>query len=518
VADDNTPDPQALIKLARQTLTSSDRRKRYRKIDFLDTSFWYRTQLEFFAAGSSGLHQRLLYGGNQSGKTLSCAAEVAWHATGQYPDWWTGKRFNKPLRIWVIGESGQLVRDTIQKKLCGDDEFGTGMIGLESFGKKPVMVPGGTGAIDTLFVRHETDGITDGTTSITFKSFEMRREKLQSESVDLIWIDEKPSEDIYSELLARTSATDGHIIVSFTPVGAGGASGVTYKFLSEPSSDRAVFRIRSEEVKHISEARREELSESYSDAERETRMEGTPQLGSGPVFPIELLPGLTKPIYEQMDIPPFARLIVGIDFGFSHPFAAALIAWDHSTGHIWVIDSFRMTKSSAQYHVSRIFGMCKGLRIPTSYPHDGHTHDKGSGKSLAEQYRQFGANMLPSFAVNHGTKNFSIEPGLEEIRELMFAGKLTIGSQNTELIEEMRNYHRDDNYKIVPQRDDLVSALRYAIMMKRSGKALSECSGIGYGNLPLARQVPDRSGRSAQQFARGTMHNSDFDVFSGEPL
>jgi hypothetical protein len=40
------------------------------------------------------------------------------------------------------------------------------------------------------------------------------------------WCDEKPPMDVYSELLARTSASDGHIIVSFTPIGSSGAEGV----------------------------------------------------------------------------------------------------------------------------------------------------------------------------------------------------------------------------------------------------------------------------------------------------
>src|SRR5207248_9232655 len=104
---DETPDPQALIKLARQTLSSSERRKRYRRIDFLDSAYWYPTQLHFFAAGSSGLHQRLIYGGNQTGKTLSAAFEVALHMSGDYPNWWTGKRFTKPIRVWAVGEIGR---------------------------------------------------------------------------------------------------------------------------------------------------------------------------------------------------------------------------------------------------------------------------------------------------------------------------------------------------------------------------------------------------------------------------
>jgi phage terminase large subunit-like protein len=510
---EDSPDPQALIRLVRRTQSSAERRKRYRRIDFLDTAYWYPTQLAFFAAGSTGVHQRLIYGGNQSGKTLSCAAEVTWHLTGAYPDWWTGKRFDKPIRVWAVGESGQLVRDTLQKKLCGDQEFGTGIVPLESFGKKPVMVPGGTGAIDTMFVTHQTDGVADGTSSLTFKSFEMRREKLQGETIDLIWIDERPSEDIYSELLARTSASDGHVIVSFTPIGEGAAAGVTYKFLSEPSSDRAVFRIASSEVKHISEARREELSSSYSDAEREARVEGTPQLGTGPIFPLELLPTIVKSFDPDLDIPSYARWCVGIDFGFGHPFAAVLIAWTPDLGQIWVIDSFRMERSSALYHVQRIHNMTRGLRIPVAWPHDGAQHDKGSGLTLSMQYKNFGANMMSGHAVNHGTKTNAVEPALEEMREMMFGGRLTIAGHNHELLDEMRNYHRDENFKIVKQRDDLVSALRYAIMMRRGGKMLIECQGIGYGNMPYARQQYAHT----TQYAAGTAGHpdGDFDVWTG---
>src|ERR1019366_7877858 len=38
---DDAPDPQRLLKLARQTLSSAERRRKYSRIDFMDTAFGY---------------------------------------------------------------------------------------------------------------------------------------------------------------------------------------------------------------------------------------------------------------------------------------------------------------------------------------------------------------------------------------------------------------------------------------------------------------------------------------------
>jgi len=172
-----------------------------------------------------------------------------------------------------------------------------------------------------------------------------------------------------------------------------------------------------------------------------------------------------------------------------------------------VIDSFRMERSSALYHVQRIHSMTRGLRIPIAWPHDGNQHDKGSGLPLSKQYANFGAQMMPSHAVNHGTKTNSVEPALQEIRELMFSSKLKIAPHNAELLEELRNYHRDEDFRIVKQRDDLVSAMRYAVMMRRGGKPVSDCDGVGYGAMPLARQRRESSSNG------GMASGTDFDLF-----
>src|SRR5262245_19009248 len=60
----------------------------------------YLKQAEFHGAGARH-RERLLMAGNRIGKTLCGAAETAFHLTGDYPDWWVGKRFDRPVRAWA---------------------------------------------------------------------------------------------------------------------------------------------------------------------------------------------------------------------------------------------------------------------------------------------------------------------------------------------------------------------------------------------------------------------------------
>ena len=125
--------------------------------------------------------------------------------------------------------------------------------------------------------------------------------------------------------------------------------------------------------------------------------------------------------------------------------------------------------------------------------------------------------MLDKWATNHGTSHFNVEPALEEIRTMMFTGKLTIAGHNHELLEEMRGYHRDDSFRLVKIRDDLVSAFRYAVMSRRFGKPLADYDGIGIGNMPLAGQRSANRTDPRNKFARGTALHPDgeFNLFTG---
>src|ERR1035441_9711521 len=75
------------------------RRTARRKLltDFPDTGplrrELYQKHLEFFAAGP-GYRERLMLAANRVGKTEGVGGyELTLHLTGQYPDWWVGRRF-----------------------------------------------------------------------------------------------------------------------------------------------------------------------------------------------------------------------------------------------------------------------------------------------------------------------------------------------------------------------------------------------------------------------------------------
>lgn len=178
--------------------------------------------------------------GNQLGKTRAGGAEWAMHLTGRYPDWWAGKVFDRPVRLWAAGVTGEGTRDNPQRVLVGPPqqqaEWGTGMIPADAIAGT-VMGRGAPGALDSVVVRWGGGGDVQAPESVlSFKSYEKGREKWQGETLHGVWFDEEPPLDIYSEGLTRTNATDGITIVTFTPLL--GMSDVVLRFLSAQEVER----------------------------------------------------------------------------------------------------------------------------------------------------------------------------------------------------------------------------------------------------------------------------------------
>jgi len=195
----------------------------------------YKKQAEFHAAGA--IHdERLLMAGNQLGKTLAGGMEWAMHLTGRYPDWWRGRVFDGPVRMWASGITSESTRDNPQRILVGPpqqkERWGTGTIPHDAL---KALVPGRgslSGALDFVVVKWGGGGdVQQAESVLAFKSYEKGREKWQGETLDGVWFDEEPPLDIYSEGKTRCQARGGIVIVTFTPLL--GMSDVVKLFLSE---------------------------------------------------------------------------------------------------------------------------------------------------------------------------------------------------------------------------------------------------------------------------------------------
>tara|TARA_Y100000310_G_scaffold250605_1_gene256872 strand:+ start:4104 stop:5609 length:1506 start_codon:yes stop_codon:yes gene_type:complete len=444
-------------------------RERFNKLDFYDP---YPYQGNFHKTGLEA-NQRLLMAANRIGKSYCGAAEMAYHVTGMYPKWWNGRRYDQPIVAWAGGVSNETTRDIVQYELLGSPDdpeaFGSGAIPQKNI-IKTERKPGVPNAKSMALIKH----VSGGNSSLFFKAYEMGVEKWQGRSVDCIWLDEEPSRDIYSQAVTRTLDKRGMVYMTFTP-----ESGMTEtvasfvnnlkpgQSLTNATWDDASERIRSMEGKqgHLSEVVMEQILSSYSPHEREMRRYGRPSLGSGLVFPIMD----EKVIIDPFPIEDHWPRIAAIDFGWDHPTAVVWCAIDNDTDTFYVYDCHRESKASPAVHAEAI--RRRPFFIPIAYPHDGNRRDSMGNPGLADQYRGLGCNFLldhfsnpPALGKVSGSN--SIEEGIMAMVQSMENGKFRVFSTLSDWFEEFRMYHRKDS-KVVPIRDDLMSATRYAFQSQR---------------------------------------------------
>lgn len=445
----------------------------------------YPKQKLFHAKGST-YRERLFRAGNQLGKTLSGAAEVAIHLCGEYPTWWEGKRFDRPVR-WMAGsESAELTRKGVQRLLLGTPEdrnaWGTGAI------PKACLVTwsmrsGVADAVASITVKHFTNGACDGNSTIQFASYDQGRTKWQADTLDGVWFDEEPPLDVYSEGITRTNTTMGPVILTMTPLF--GMSEVVRRFMTNPTEDRADIVMTIDDALHYTVKERERIIASYPAHEQEARTKGYPSMGSGRIFAVSESIITCAPFA----IPDHWAQVIGIDFGHDHPTAACKLAWDRDNDVTYITHVYKRRGTAAtDLGISPTTMHAASIKPwgnwPVAWPHDGLQHDKGSGMELASQFRQEGLDMLPMRATHppeppqkEGEGGNGVEAGISDILNLMLTGRWKVFANLEEWFDEFRIYHRKEG-KIVKEFDDILSACRYAHMMRRFAKNKREAEWV----------------------------------------
>lgn len=217
----NSPPPSQLkYELAKALKIKEDRLRNNQLSQYRP----YSKQADFHRAGAE-FNERLFMAGNQLGKTVAGGAEWAIHLTGRYPDWWDGAVFDRPVRFWASGVTGESTRDNPQRLLIGEpanrEKWGQGMIPKECFVNEPTPARGIPNSIDSIVVRHGGGAdVQAGFSELYFKSYEKGREKWQGPTLDGVWFDEEPPPDIYSEGRTRTQNGQRYTftIITFTPL------------------------------------------------------------------------------------------------------------------------------------------------------------------------------------------------------------------------------------------------------------------------------------------------------------
>ena len=440
----------------------------------------YAKQKQFHAAGLT-IRERLLRAGNQNGKSFCVGTEAAYHLTGEYPDWWTGRRWDRPVVVWASGETGEATRDNPQRVLLGNPkEEGTGAIPRRCLGEYG-MAMGVASLFDYMKIKH----VSGGWSLLRFKYYAQGRRKWQGPPVDFVWFDEEPPEDIYDEGLARTIATGGMTAMSFTPLQ--GMSTVVLRFLGKDKTpERFDVNMTIEDAEHIPAAERARIIASFPAHEREARARGIPTLGSGRIFPV----AEESITIDAIDIPSHWVQIGGLDFGWDHPSAAAKLAWDRDNDVIYLTAVHRQREQTPLMFAATIKPW--GEWIPWAWPHDGLQHDKGSGQALADQYKAQGLRMLDDKATHppadgelEGSGGNGVEAGLMDMLDRMQTGRFKVFRHLVDFWEEFRLYHRKDG-RVVKEMDDIISAARYALMMKRHAIAKPSANAFKRRGSPWA--------------------------------
>lgn len=441
----------------------------------------------FFAAGSK-YYERVFMAGNRIGKTVSGALECAYHATGDYPDWWEGHRFDCPTDGWAAGDTTQTTRDTVLKELLGPpDAIGTGTIPLDRILK---IVPHPRGlqfGVDRVEIRHVSGGIS----KIGFKSYEQGVRAFYGTAKHYIWLDEECPEIIYNECLIRTMkitgrAEPGILFVTFTPLHGvtpfivnfmknaellAGAQPVVSGDIAEfIDTDALKINTRLEaakaEVNRIVSSRAV-VQAGWADApwlDKETivrmksntpphlvdaRMYGHPSVGSGNVYQV----ALENILVDPFEIPAGWKHLYALDVGWNRT-AALHAAIDPNDGTIYVYAEHYVGDARPELHAAAIKSRGEWIRGVVDPAANGRAqHD---GQRLIDIYRKLGLKLIPA-------KN-EVEAGIFSCYSRLSNGRLKIFNTLRNFQKEYMVYARDLNGKIIKENDHLMDCMRYLVL------------------------------------------------------
>lgn len=453
-----------------ELLALLEERKRRNELNRAKIQFesLYHWQLQFVKATADHT-SCMLMAANRVGKTRTGLTIDAAHLLGDYPDGWEGHKFERAPLCWLLGFSMEKTRDLLQTPLFGrleGREWTGGLIPADRIVDWK-SATGTSGAMREVRVKHATGEIA----TVQFWSYSQGQHAIMGDSVDWYHIDEEPRDKaIYPQVLTRTATGDmgrgGRGILTFTP--ENGRTELVVQFMDNPAEGQYMQRATWDDAPHLTEETRRKLLGMYPEWQRDMRAKGLPLLGTGLIF--DFGDDLIK--CQPFPCPDHFWIINGIDFGWDHPQAHVQLWIDTEADVIYVAHAWKQAKTIP----STAWGSVKAWaqHVPTAWPSDGLQSEKSSGDQQKAAYVDVGWQMLQEHAT-WPEGGVGVEIGLVELYERMTTGRFKVFSHLAAWFDEKMNYHRDELGRIVKLNDDLLSATRYAYMMRRYARQRFQC-------------------------------------------
>ena len=412
----------------------------------------HEKQLEFH---KSQKRNRWVFGGNRTGKTECGAVETIWLSLGIHPF-----KKNKPqTECWIVSLSQRVQKEVAQSKILKY---------LPKSAIKEIIMTSGkktnpdTGIIECILVNNAFGN----TSKIWFKSCEEGREKFQGSSLDFVWFDEEPPEDIYNECKMRVLDKNGEIFGTMTPL-----KGLTFiyeQIYLNNLNDPEVFYlfISWNDNPYLNKKEIERLSLTMSSDEIESRKFGRfSSIDSGLVY-TEF--DFNTHVITPFKVDPSWFDTLSIDPGLSNPLSCHWYAKDYD-GNIYVIAEHYEENKTIEYHSQKIKEISNSLgwkknhngMIESLIDSAANQKTLASQKSVSDLFYENGILVNPKV-------NKDVLSGISKVKTYLknIEGKtkLFIFSCCTNLIREIKTYRWSSHDSPVKKDDHSLDELRYYIM------------------------------------------------------
>ena len=407
---------------------------------------------------------RWVFGGNRSGKTECGAVECVYMARGIHPY----RENRKDVCGWVVSLSTQVQRDVAQKKILQYLRRDWIEEIVMQSGRKDS--PEG-GVIDFIRVKNVFGGVS----VIGFKSCDQGREKFQGASLDFVWFDEEPPEDIYLECRMRVLDRKGDIFGTMTPL-----KGLTFVhgeiFLNRTGDPEIWYEFM--EWSDNPYLDREEiglLERTMDERTLQSRRYGRFASAEGLVYPefderVHVIEPFTVPKEWQDNI--------SIDPGLNNPLSAHWYAVDHDD-NVYVVFEHYEAGRDVEYHAAKIKEICERLdwkrdsrgRVNALIDSAAKQRTLASVKSVAELFYERGILVNPDVDKDLFT-------GIARVKGYLRQGNglpnIYIFNTCVRLIGELKGYYWGSGDVPRKTNDHALDEMRYYLMSRPKGFAVKE--------------------------------------------